>query len=68
MGVLVRGMIAGEVLFHERPTLLSMLGAVIICCSTVGVTLYETHTQQPRKPAAFDTELGSASDSSKERP
>ena len=63
-----RGMVAGEVLFHEQPTLLSMLGAVIICCSTLGVTLYENRTQEPPRQAALDTELGSSSASSERRP
>ena len=63
-----RGMIAGEVLFHEQPTLLSKLGAVIICCSTLGVTLYENRVQEPQKQTALDTELGSSSVSSERRP
>ena len=72
VGLHGRGMIAGEVLFHEQPTLLSMVGAVMICCSTLGVTLFENHTQQPPelppKQAAMDTELGSTVDTSEKRP
>ena len=57
----VRGMIAGEVLFHEQPTLLSVSGALMICCVAVGVTLFENRSQEPRKEADVDTELGSVS-------
>ncbi len=63
-----RGMVAGEVLFDEQPTLLSMLGAVIICCSTLGVTLYDNRAQEPQKQTTLDTELGSSSVSSERRP
>ena len=66
-----RGMIAGEVLFHEQPTLLSMVGALIICCAAVGVTLYENRSQEPQKPQAgveLDTELGHASEKSEKSP
>ena len=63
-----RGMLAGEVLFHEQPTLLSIIGALMICCVAVGVTLYEHRSQEPRKEAEMDTELGTASDNPEKHP
>ena len=62
-----RGMIAGEVLFHEQPTLLSMLGAVIICCVTIGVTVFENRNQEPRAGADRDTASSTASEDSEKR-
>ena len=68
LGMPARGMIAGEVLFHERPTLLSMAGALIICCVTIGVTLYENRNQEQRNGSILDTELGATSEGLENRP
>ncbi len=62
-----RGMIAGEVLFHEQPTRLSMVGAFVICCVTVGVTLYENRGQEQRKEAQMEAELGTTSETPEKR-
>ena len=63
-----RGMIAGEVLFHEQPTLLSMLGAIIICCVTIGVTVFENRSQAPQTGADVNTDFSTASEDPEKRP
>ena len=56
----VRGMIAGEVLFEEQSTFLSMLGALMICCVTISVTVYEHRSQEKRTGPQSDMDIGAA--------
>ena len=49
--------ITGELIFDERPTLLSLLGAAIICCTTVAVAVVEKQNTDRKRTVAEELQL-----------